>query len=92
MEQMIRMKKIQDSKSVSNCLVEIHIGRLIQEAMAVDGHSVAWLAKQLHCNRSNVYKIYQKSVIDTDLMLRISKAMGIDFFDYYSNALHEKIE
>jgi plasmid maintenance system antidote protein VapI len=69
-------------------MAEIHIGRLIQAKMEVEGRSVAWLAKRLHCNRSNVYKIYQKQMIDTDMLLRISKILKTDFFNYYSDILH----
>jgi plasmid maintenance system antidote protein VapI len=71
---------------------KIHIGKLIRAKMEAEGHSVAWLAKQLHCNRSNVYKIYQKQMIDTDMLLRISKILKTDFFNYYSDILHTDIK
>jgi hypothetical protein len=32
---------------------KIHIGKLIQAKMEAEGRSVTWLAKQLHCDRSN---------------------------------------
>jgi plasmid maintenance system antidote protein VapI len=71
---------------------EIHIGKLIQAKMEAEGRSVTWLAKQLHCYRSNVYKIYQKQTIDMDLLLRISKILKTDFFNYYSDILHTDIK
>jgi hypothetical protein len=62
---------------------KIHIGKLIQERMRVEGRSVSWLAKRMYCDRSNIYKIFQKQSIDTDLLLHISKEMEFDFFIYY---------
>ena len=65
----------------------IHIGKLIQAKMKTDGRSAQWLAQQLHCETSNIYKIYEKPTINTGLLLRISKALNIDFFANYSNLL-----
>jgi plasmid maintenance system antidote protein VapI len=66
---------------------KVHIGELIQAKMEADGRSVAWLAEHLHYDRSNVYKIYRKATIDTDLLLHISELLHFDFFQYYSSAL-----
>jgi len=41
--------------------IDIHIGLLIQNKMNEQGRSANWLAKQLNCDRSNIYKIYMKS-------------------------------
>jgi plasmid maintenance system antidote protein VapI len=73
-------------------MAEIHIGQLIREKMKEEGRSAAWLAKQLYCNRSNIHKIFQKQTIDTDLLFRISKIMKVDYFEFYSDALHVNIE
>ncbi len=39
-----------------------------------------WLAKKINCDRTNVYKIFQRPSIDTELLSRISKALDYDFF------------
>ena len=67
---------------------EIHIGKLIQNKLREDGRSVSWLAKKIHCKRDNVYKIFDRSSIDTELLLRISFALNTDFFAYMSDAYH----
>ena len=69
---------------------KIHIGKLIQEKMKIDGRSAQWLAQQLYCRTSNIYKIYEKPTINTGLLLRISKVLQTDFFAYYSNMLNKK--
>jgi len=68
----------------------LHIGSLIYTTLKQKGHSVTWLASQLHCDRSNLYKIFDKYYIDTDLLYRISKILNTDFFQYYSQKLLEK--
>lgn len=62
----------------------IHIGHLIEEQLKKDERSVSWLARQIHCTRNHVYKIFRKSSIDCALLLRISKAMQFNFFQYYA--------
>ena len=47
-------------------------------------YSAAWLAKQLYCDRTNVYKIFHKASIDCELLLKISIVLNYDFFKIYS--------
>lgn len=69
----------------------MHIGRLIKEQMETQGKTVSWLARELAYCRTNVYKIYDKKSIDTDLLLRISIALEYDFFSVYSQSLQESV-
>jgi hypothetical protein len=66
---------------------KLPVGRLIKERMESDGHSVAWLAKRMYCDRSNIYKIFQKQSLDTETLFLVSRVMKVDFFAYYSNNL-----
>lgn len=50
----------------------MHIGQLIKQKMEEEGKTVSWLARNLSYCRTNVYKIYDKKSIDTDLLMRIS--------------------
>ena len=61
--------------------VDIHIGKKIQERMKEEGRSVSWLAKKLNCNRSNIYKIYERANMDIILLSRISRILNYDFFN-----------
>ena len=49
-----------------------HIGQLIRQELRRQERSVAWFARQLSCDRSNIYRIFQKESIDTYLLVRIS--------------------
>ena len=56
---------------------EIHIGSLIKEKMEERGLSVSDFAHALQ--RTNIYKIFKRSSIDVDLLLRISEVLAYDF-------------
>lgn len=43
-------------------------------------HTVSWVARQLNCHRVNVYDIFRRSTIDTELLMRISVVLRYDFF------------
>ncbi|MBR1545205.1 MAG: XRE family transcriptional regulator [Prevotella sp.] len=62
----------------------IHIGSVIKEELNRQGRTTVWLAEQLGCHRTNLYKIYDRRTIDTGVLLRISRIMGYDFFQRYS--------
>lgn len=70
----------------------MHIGQLIKEQVEIQGKSVVWFARQLSYSRTNVYKIYEKSSIDTKVLLRISAILHYDFFKIYSAKLEEKVD
>ncbi len=71
---------------------DIHIGHLIREQLKADNRSVSWLAREIHCTRNNVYKIFNKPSLDGDLILRISVAMQFNFFQYYTTEFLENIK
>ena len=62
----------------------IHIGKEIKMRLEQQERSPGWLAKKINCDRTNIYKIFQRASIDTDLLLRISKALKHDFFAIFS--------
>ena len=70
---------------------EIHIGQMIQAKMKADGRTAQWFSQQLNCAVSNIYKIYERPSIDTDLLLKIAQLLQTDFFAYYSNMLKKSL-
>ena len=62
----------------------LHIGQEIKEKIKEQGMTVVGFSSRLSCTRANVYKIFEKKSIDTDLLLRISKILDYDFFQLYS--------
>lgn len=70
----------------------IHIGQLIERQIHEQGRSVTWFAKKLYCDRTNVYSIFKRASIDTDLLIRISKILNYNFFDCFTEEVYDDSE
>ena len=68
----------------------IHIGQIIRQELRNKGYTLSWLARELNCSRSNVYKFLDKASLDTSLLLQISLLIGVDFFQYYTDELNKR--
>lgn len=68
-----------------------HIGQLIRQELRRQERSVAWFARQLSCDRSNIYRIFQKESIDTYLLVRISIILQYNFFLHYYYCIEKQI-
>jgi len=69
----------------------IHIGEDIRQRLLAQDRSVAWLAKKINCDRSNLNKNLKCPHIHSGLLYRISVALGEDLFASYSQQLQEDI-
>ena len=69
----------------------MHIGRLIKQQLEAQDKTVSWLARELAYCRTNIYKIFDKKSIDTDLLLRICILLQYDFFSAYSKELEKSV-
>lgn len=65
----------------------IHIGKLIKQEMERQERTPAWLARKIHCQRSNIYYIYSQESINTAQLIAISKALNCNFFKYFDDVL-----
>lgn len=70
-------------------MLEIHVGSLIKGELKRQERTITWFAHKLYCDRSNVYDIFRRKSIDTDLLLRISHVLNHDFFQYYCRLYKE---
>lgn len=70
----------------------IHIGKEIKTRLQQMERTPGWLAKKINCDRTNIYKIFQRASIDTELLSRISKALEHDFFIDLSMQEKDKCE
>lgn len=61
-------------------MTEFHIGQFIQKKLRDDERSVTWLAQKLNCSRTNIYLIFKKKRLDSEILMRLSLAMKFDFF------------
>lgn len=60
---------------------EIHIGHLVKSVFDDSGLTVAELARQLYCERTNVYAIFRRKSIDVEMLARLSKILNHNFLD-----------
>lgn len=67
--------------------IMLHIGSLIHEELKRQRRSAAWLAEQLYCDRTNVYRLFRRSGIDTEMLFRISRILDHDFFRHFSEEI-----
>ena len=72
--------------------MEKSVGDLIKEELEKQERSISWFARKLSCDRSNVYRLFQKESIDTTLLFRVSLLLKRDFFSYLSERLKEKMQ
>lgn len=62
----------------------IHIGQLIKTELERQERTPTWLAKKINCDRTNIYRIFERESIDTALLSRISTALNRNFFEELS--------
>lgn len=74
-------------KNAEKIMEEPHIGQLIRQELRRQAKTNQWFAEQINVNPRTVNKIFQKSVIDTHQLLRISRCLNVDFFRFYSDSL-----
>ena len=72
--------------------ININIGFIIRKKMSEQGTSIAWLARQINCDQSNLCKHLQNTHIYPELLLKISIALKTNFFIYYSHYFNQVIE
>lgn len=68
----------------------IHIGLEIKAELERQERSVSWFARKLCCERTNVYSIFKRKNIDTDMLTRISRILQRNFFELYDNEVDKQ--
>ena len=71
-------------------MTSLHIGHLIQMEIKRQRRSAAWFAEKLNCNRANVYNIFNRRTIDTELLERISLILHRNFFELMAREITNK--
>ncbi|HWY37644.1 MAG TPA: helix-turn-helix transcriptional regulator [Bacteroidia bacterium] len=61
----------------------IHIGERIRQRAAELRMGPTELGRMINTSKQNVYGIYKRKSIDTEILRKLSKALNCDFFQYY---------
>lgn len=64
---------------------KFHIGHRIKAIFEQQHLSVSEFARQIHCERTNVYTIFNRPSIDIELLARISRVLNHNFFEDVMN-------
>lgn len=71
--------------------MEIHIGKVIKEKVNESQLSVIKFAFIINTTRENVYGIFKRKSIDTELLIKISKALNYNFFETIFEAMNSEL-
>lgn len=58
----------------------MHIGTRIKQVLKEKHKPVTWLAKEINCERTNIYNVFSRKDISTGLLQRLSIVLEHDFF------------
>ena len=58
----------------------MHIGQRIKQVLEDRKKPVTWLAKEINCERTNVYNIFARADISTSLLRKLCVILDYDFF------------
>ncbi len=64
--------------------IPFHLGEKIFEVFNNTKYSVNEFADLIGCKRTNIYSIFQRKSLDTNLLVKISEVLRHDFFQYYT--------
>lgn len=70
----------------------IFIGEEIKKVVKERNVTVSWLAWELGCHRTNIYRIFDSASVDSDVLFRLSIILKFNFFDLYSNQIIQEID
>ena len=70
---------------------KINIGQLIKEEIDRQGQNRSNLALESHIERRQIYRIFKRKSIDTDVLFDLSIQLKYDFFKLYSDELADRI-
>ncbi len=63
-----------------------HIGKIVRKHLEEVGMTKSEFARRLETSPQNIYGIFKRKSIDTQLLKEISAVLNYDFFQYYTTA------
>ncbi len=72
--------------------MSIFIGEEIKRVVKERNVTTAWLARELRCHRTNIYRIYNSASVDTNILLRLSIILHHNFFSTYNDLVNRMID
>lgn len=69
----------------------LHVGLLIKEKLKERGHTCVWLAAQMECSRTNLYKIFNKKYVGSRDLEKLSMILNYNFFEVLSREMKKEL-
>lgn len=74
------------------CGMQVHIGKKIKERTRELGIRPVDLAERLNTSKQNMYGIFKRTSVDTDMLIQLSKLLDYDFFACFQKNKPGKLE
>lgn len=58
---------------------DVHVGELVFAELKRQGRTVNWLASQIYCEKSNIYKLFRRKSVDLEQLMHISEVLNHNF-------------
>ena len=76
--------------------MHVDMGKMVEDTFRQfkarnKGCNVTWFATQLNCHRRNIYDIFNRPSIDTQLLERISLVLNHNFFQDLSDIIEDRM-
>jgi transcriptional regulator with XRE-family HTH domain len=71
---------------------DLHIGTEIRKRAKKQGMRTETMAKLLNVSTPNVYKIFERKSMDTDLLARVCEVLDFNFFTFYAKRFRTEME
>ena len=77
------------AKTEKSSKAALHIGKLVRKHLEELGMTKSEFARRLDTSPQNIYGIFKRKSLDTELLKNIGSVLNFDFFQYYgSGALY----
>ena len=73
------MRRFSTVQAMNFKMKDIHVGALIHAELKKQGRTVSWLATQIYCEKSNIYKLFNRKSIDLEQLMKISEVLHYNF-------------
>lgn len=75
----------------------LHVGQMVERVfrdleLERPKCTVTWFAGQLNCDRRNVYDIFKRSTLDTQLLVQISLVLDHNFYDDIAREIEKELQ
>lgn len=76
---------------MKNHLCTPTLGQQIKAELINQGITISDFARSINCSRPNVHDIMKRSSIDSELLMRISRVLHVNFFKRMSDQLDQEL-